>query len=195
MFFTVYFNKLTNTMMTSQEISTRQNTKRKRVTSIEAVPTSDPPPQPHRGEKKSPHLHNRPSSKFWDNLSHIWLTRSALREFDRRAAQLVISTPKYPSDLNGYPVRDLERFARRGGPSLGDLGGVGTSSQSQGTRAFGVSLDPLQKKKLITAYDKNFEQCLIDSGIPPCGGGPDPENWHELNIRLARRRPSLLQQP
>lgn len=67
------------------------------------------------------------------------------------------------------------------------------SSQSQGTRASGVSLDPLQKKKKITAYDKNFEQCLIDSGIPPCGEDPDPENWHELNIRLARRRPSLLQ--
>lgn len=67
------------------------------------------------------------------------------------------------------------------------------SSQSQGTRASGVSLDPLQKKKLITAYDKNFEQCLIDSGIPPFDEGPDPENWDELNIRLARRRPSLLQ--
>lgn len=67
------------------------------------------------------------------------------------------------------------------------------SSQSQGTRASGVSLDPLQKIKKFTAYDKNFEQCLIDSGIPPRGRGPKPENWHDLNIRLARRRPSLSQ--
>ena len=67
------------------------------------------------------------------------------------------------------------------------------SSQSQGARASGASLGPLQKKKSCTVYDDNFEQCLIDSGIPPYGGGPGPKNLHELNIRLARRRPSLLE--
>ena len=128
MLFTVCFSNLTTTMMSSQEIFIRQNTKTKRVTSLEDVPTSDPPPQPHKGEKKSPHLNNRPSSRFWDHLSHIWLTRCALREFDRRTSQLVISTPKYPSALKGYPVRDLKRFARHRGPSLCDLGGVSTYS-------------------------------------------------------------------
>ena len=128
MFVTLCFSNPTTTMMTLQEISMRQNAKRKRVTSIEAVPTLDPPPQPHKGEKKWPHLYKRPSSKFWDNLSRIWLSRCALQEFDRRTAQLVISTPKYPSDLKRYPVRDLERFARHGGPSLRDLRGVSTPS-------------------------------------------------------------------
>ena len=125
MFFTVYFSIFPTTMMMPlREGSVGQNIKRKRVTSTEAAPTSDPPPQPPKCQKKLSRLHNEPSPAFWDSLSRVWLTRSALREFDRRTVEVVRPTPKYPPDLKGYPVKELERFARHGGPSLRDLRGV-----------------------------------------------------------------------
>ena len=68
------------------------------------------------------------------------------------------------------------------------------SSQFQtemGTPSSGGSLRSPQKKRLLTPYSKNFEQCLIDSGVPRYGEGANPENWQELNTRLARRRPCL----
>ena len=61
-----------------------------------------------------------------------------------------------------------------------------------GTPSSGGSLRP-QKPKLFTPYDTNFEQCLVDSGIPQYSEGADPANWQDLNTRLARRRPSLLE--
>ena len=60
-----------------------------------------------------------------------------------------------------------------------------------GTLSSGGSLRSPQKKKLLTPYDKNFEQCLIDSGMPRRSERANLENWQELNTRLARRRPSL----
>ena len=118
----------TTMMMPLREVSVGQNTKRKRVTSTEATPTSDPPPQPPKGQKTLSRLHNGPSPSFWDSLSRVWLTRCALREFDRRTVKLVVPTQKYPPDLKGYPVKELERFARHGGPSLRDLRGVRSPS-------------------------------------------------------------------
>ena len=75
---------------------------------------------------------------FWDTLSKVWLTPRALREFDRRSA-VQSREQRCTSDLELLPckrsfidishlsatsLRNLKRFARRGGPSLADLRGV-----------------------------------------------------------------------
>lgn len=76
--------------------------------------------------------------RFWDTLSKVWLTPRALREFDRRnAAQsleqrctsnLGLRSRKRSfidtSHLSAASLKDLKRFARRGGPSLVDLRSV-----------------------------------------------------------------------
>lgn len=113
-------------MMPLQEARVHQTTKRKRVTSTEVAPTPDPPPQSPKGRKKLPYLFSRPTPKFWDHLSRVWLTPFALQEFDRRTVQLIIPKPKCPSDFKGDSTKELKYFARQGGPSLCDLRGVGS---------------------------------------------------------------------
>ena len=114
-------------MMPLQEARVRQTTKRKRVTSTEVAPTPDPPPQSPKGRRKElRYLFSRPTPKFWDHLSRVWLTRSALQEFDRRTVQLIKPKPKYPSGFNEDSTKELKHFARQGGPSLCDLRGVGS---------------------------------------------------------------------
>lgn len=60
---------------------------------------------------------------FWDSLSKVWLTPRALRELDRR------NDAKPPATNSAAPISvtptPLARFARRGGPDLGHLRGVG----------------------------------------------------------------------
>lgn len=85
---------------------------------------------------------SRTPSAFYDNLSKIWLTKHALRELDRRNAQLF---SRYaPAELkNHYPsaqsapdcldrctlkcLKDIKRLARHGGPDLWDIRGVCTA--------------------------------------------------------------------
>ena len=102
--------------------------KKKRVTSTEAAPVPDSPPQASDGQKHFLHLSNRLSSKFWDNLSRIWLTRPAIQEFDRGAVQLAMTKPESPLNLKGCSVKKLKHFARHGSPSLCDMKGVGSSN-------------------------------------------------------------------
>jgi len=48
-------------------------------------------------QKRSYHLdESHPPPVFWDNLSKIWLTKDALRELDRRNAQIIIKSPRSP---------------------------------------------------------------------------------------------------
>lgn len=70
---------------------------------------------------------HRPPS-FWNTLSKVWLTRAALKEFDRRHIQEAVQqcyTP-IPSSIspNGPARPRLKRFARRRGPDLSHLRGV-----------------------------------------------------------------------
>lgn len=74
---------------------------------------------------------NHPPPAFWDRLSKIWLTKSALRELDRRNSQANIRTTYHQlhvrtaSDFlrncGTRSLRDLRLSARRGGPDLSDL--------------------------------------------------------------------------
>lgn len=90
---------------------------------------------------------------FWDNLSQIWLTRNTLRELDRRnrrssqptSRQGQIAKPVTRAALAKWKeenfevhqpgadfldhctpqcLRDIQKFARRGGPDLSELRGV-----------------------------------------------------------------------
>jgi hypothetical protein len=73
-------------------------------------------------------------TRFWNTLSKVWLTPSALREFDRRTAQsfeqrctsdVERRSRKRPFvDISHLSAASLKRFGRRGGPSLADLRGV-----------------------------------------------------------------------
>lgn len=65
---------------------------------------------------------------YWDTLSKVWLTRGALREFDRRNDQaaeesLSLIPTTLPTPLGPYR-QEIKRFARRGGPNLTHLRGV-----------------------------------------------------------------------
>ncbi len=75
------------------------------------------------------------------------------------------------------------------------------SSSQSGSRKrakTGRESDISSKTKKSSAYDPAFEQHLIDHGIYPHGydyddddGSVYPDNWEEINERLAQPRPSL----
>lgn len=48
-----------------------------------------------------------------------------------------------------------------------------------------------KSKKSTTPYDRGFEQNLIDHGVYLDNRAQTPENWEEINKRLANQRPSL----
>ena len=99
---------------------------RKRQLSTEAEPATNPPLQPSTKRRKleKPPRHRTPNS-FWDNLSRQWLTPRALREFDRRTAQLPVPVAPALPDLRREDFSaQLKCFARHGGPSLSDIRAV-----------------------------------------------------------------------
>ena len=107
---------------------------RKRQLSTEAEPTTSSLSQPStKRQKVEKQLRRRTPTSFWDNLSRQWLTPRALREFDRRTAPPATPLPPDLPDLKreDYSAH-LKRFARHGGPSLGDIRAV---------RLIGICLD------------------------------------------------------
>lgn len=59
---------------------------------------------------------------YWDSLSRLWLAADALRELDRRNALLAEESPQEVRKLEHQILpRDIEHFARHGGPDLSDL--------------------------------------------------------------------------
>ena len=71
-------------------------------------------------------LNTQPPPHFWDNLSKLYLTRSALIEHNRRNPKIIptleISRHLQPSVTEEQA--DLQKFARCGGPDLSELRGV-----------------------------------------------------------------------
>ena len=91
----------------------------------EAEPETDFSPQPTaKRQKLKYHQRHRTPSSFWDNLSRQWLTCRTLREFDRRTVWPAVSVPPYRTVKEDINPAKLKRFARHGGPSLGDIRGV-----------------------------------------------------------------------
>lgn len=104
---------------------------RKRRISVEAELTIDSsaPLITKRRKLENQRRHRTPSS-FWDNLSRQWLTPRTLQEFDRRTEWPVAPVPPDTNDKKDIDIAQLKRFARHGGPALGDLR---TVSQSPNT--------------------------------------------------------------
>ncbi|KAK3171022.1 hypothetical protein OEA41_003106 [Lepraria neglecta] len=184
------------------------NLKRKLCVEAEPATDSSPPPTAKRRKLENQQRHRTPSS-FWDNLSRLWLTPRALREFDRRTVWPAAPVPPERTGKEDIDLVQLKRFARHGGPSLDHLRAypepetaapsnrMMDSSQS-GSRKRAKISDTSSKTRKSSAYDPNFEQHLINNGIYPHGydhgddnGSVYPDNWEEINEMLAQPRPSL----
>ncbi len=97
---------------------------RKRQLSVAESETNlSPQPTAKRQKLKDHQRHQTPSS-FWDNLSRQWLTRRTLREFDRRTVWPAAPVLPHRTGKENINLAKLKRFARHGGPSLGDIRGV-----------------------------------------------------------------------
>ena len=98
---------------------------RKRQLCIEAEPTTDSSPLPtaKRRKLKNRQRHRTPI-RFWDQLSRVWLTARALRESDRRTVRPAAPVRPVRSGKEDIDIAQLKRFARHGGPALGDLRAV-----------------------------------------------------------------------
>ena len=110
--------------MPSAEASVRHNRKRQRRLSEAEAKTDFPPQANLKRQRLQRHPRHRTPSSFWDNLSRQWLTRRALREFDRRTICLAAPIPPQRTGEENINLAKLKRFARLGGPSLDDIRGV-----------------------------------------------------------------------
>ncbi|KAF2963358.1 hypothetical protein GQX73_g10212 [Xylaria multiplex] len=173
-----------------------QNRKRQRVDEL----SQDDSPAKKTKTRAEPQ--NFPP-QFWDRLSKVWLTPRALRELDRRNS----IQPRRKSKTPDVYTTTLARFAQRGGPDLCHIRGYpefqiashtiassrsgASSRQSQSTLATG---NPTRSRR-SSAYDKNFEQHLIDHKIYPPGyiypdqetREPGNDNDNRLAISAPRR--------
>ncbi|KAM3446845.1 hypothetical protein MY3296_009281 [Beauveria thailandica] len=139
--------------------------------------TQDSPPAKRVKSTSTVRIASDFPPQFWDSLSKVWLTPRALREKDRRnGARPPATTSPAPT---AFTATTLARFARRGGPDLRHLRGYPepkhttrmssnrssalSSRRTQSTKATTVS----SRAKRSSAYDKDFEQNLIDHGNLP----------------------------
>lgn len=99
-----------------------------------------PPSQMSKTYKSQPTKGSKSHDIFWDTLAQIHLTKGALRELDRRNAEYLshrehrtgssIAKRDNPTGAdflhycNSQQLKELRRFARRGGPDLSSLKGV-----------------------------------------------------------------------
>jgi hypothetical protein len=111
------------------EETRHRSSKRKRA--IEAVPEEPQPQQPVKRQKRSRRSRSQTPPEFWDNLSRVPLCRRALREFNRRTTEPVAPEPPVLSVLKDDLVKQLKRFARRGGPNLRNIRGVSCTSSGE----------------------------------------------------------------
>ncbi|KAM3522944.1 hypothetical protein MY4038_008388 [Beauveria bassiana] len=185
-----------------QSVSNVQN--RKRLNPYDT--TQDSPPAKRVKSTSTVQIASNFPPQFWDSLSKVWLTPRALREKDRRNG----AQPPATVSAASFTPTTLARFARRGGPDLGHLRGypepkdtaqmssnrssAPSSRRTQSTKATTVS----SKAKRSSAYDKDFEQNLIDNDIYPEGfehrdgrSTPEPNNLDEIVKDLAHPRASL----
>ena len=105
---------------------------RKRKLCVEGEPSTDssPPPTIKRQKIENQQQH-RTYHSFWDNLSRLWLTPSALKEFDRRTEWPAVPVPPKQTGKEDINPVQLKRFARHGGPSLNHLRAVSSVQPSQ----------------------------------------------------------------
>lgn len=119
--------------------------------------------------------------EFWDRLSSISLTRTALEELDRRNKGLNQPCSLLPP---AKPAQGVSRFARHGGPSLCHLRGyqpraraVGSFLRSQQAPSADTTNKTAQHKNttIFSTHDRNFEQHLTDNNIYPIWRSQKPD--------------------
>ena len=98
-------------------------TRKRKLSGVEPITPSPSQPSAKRRKAES-RRQNRTPSRFWDDLSRVWLTPRALREFDRRTVRPVVPIPLELSTLKETQIIKLKHFARHGGPNLTDLRAV-----------------------------------------------------------------------
>ncbi|KAL2832140.1 hypothetical protein BDW59DRAFT_115860 [Aspergillus cavernicola] len=172
----------------------------------------------HRQREQCPF---HPPPLFWDKLAKLWLTKSALREANRRN--------KPPSPSQGFPpishifapdflhncsatcLQEIRKLSRCGGPDLSDIRNYPAPShfsQFSMEPTNSSSKPPMKntatkpKTGSTTVYDPHFEDHLINHGVyPPFSRYPDgtalskPENFAEMQSRLQIPRPSRSMSP
>lgn len=143
------------------------------------------------------------------------VTRHAVAEWKEKEENWEPTQPaaKCLSHCSAERLEEIKLLARRGGPNLSDLRDYRkpvsplycTMSSSQPSfrvqKRNSTNTKPTTKTTTIRnsrPYDRNFQQNLIDGGVyPDSYEYPDgriptnPNNWKEINQRLAQRRASL----
>jgi hypothetical protein len=143
------------------------------------------------------------------------LCHRALREFNRRAIRPIAPQQRAKRDVKDSQVKQLQRFARRGGPDLRSIRGVSSvfamlwrryanllqypepetqvkmsSKRSRTNRS--SALNSNTKPITFSSKDAAFEQELIDNGVyPPGYNDVEPVNLEEIIERLGQPRASL----
>lgn len=98
---------------------------RKRRLSVEAEPTTDSsPPLTTKCRKLENQQRHRTPSSFEENLSRLWLTPRALREYNGRTVWPATPVPPDRTRKEEINLARLKRFARHGGLALSDLRAV-----------------------------------------------------------------------
>ncbi|KAL4812495.1 hypothetical protein BDW67DRAFT_178638 [Aspergillus spinulosporus] len=147
-----------------------------------------------------------PPPLFWDRLTKLWLTKSALKEVDRQNKPLSPSQDFLSNDYTFAPdflrncsatcLQEIRRLSRCGGPDLSDIRNCPAPAH------FGqYSMDPTKsgleqpttthtrtRTGCTTVYDEHFESHLTNhDGTAPS----KPENVAEIRRRLLAPRSSI----
>ncbi|KPM41205.1 hypothetical protein AK830_g5335 [Neonectria ditissima] len=150
-----------------------------------------------------------PPPRYFDNSAQKFLTKYALRELNRRNSKLPrtlkshrprlrtrSSTEDLAAHYDANGRKQLQRYARNGGPDLTDFEKPSRSSLSRRKRASTSEMTT----KLIGPYNCRFMQHLTDHGIFPADyrypdgrDVPEPSNKEALLQALAVPRASSSQ--
>ncbi|KAL4958950.1 uncharacterized protein BDV14DRAFT_194195 [Aspergillus stella-maris] len=157
-----------------------------------------------------------PPPLFWDKLTKLWLTKSALREANRRNKPLSLDQGTFSSShtfaanflRNCSPtcLQEIKEFSRCGGPDLSDIRNYpapadfcqySTGPSNASSEHFTLQ-ETMPKPGSTTVYDRNFEDHITDHGVylPSHkyldGTRPsEPDNLAEIQRRIRAARPSL----
>ncbi|KAI5918125.1 hypothetical protein F4810DRAFT_715755 [Camillea tinctor] len=164
---------------------------------------------PYKRQSKTSDSNLEPDNfppEFYDSLDILFLTKRALREFDRRNN----SNPAKRKKSYSEPLPSLARLSRQGGPDITDLRGWPepednpdiSDYEPQSSMAEYVSESTMTRiknphAKRLSPYDANFEQMMARHGIYM----PDqlfekreisiPENMDDIYQLMTKRRQSL----
>lgn len=79
---------------------------------------------PSKKQKVEEDQQRQTPDPFWDNLSQVWLTRRALREFDRRTVWPAVPAPPHQTGKERVNIEKLKHFAKHDGANIDDIRNV-----------------------------------------------------------------------